>query len=314
MLEYNCVEFFTPAHTWTRKIKNGNLEKIIEANEKNLKKNIEYFGKPDLILAEVAYPAGQIALELSKKFNIPYIIREQMSPFPLPSFKHDFKKRLLPPMRSAQAVLAVGRNLRKELEAHNIESLPAINFVDMDFFTAPEKQNNVAPRIFSLGRLVDQKGYDQLIKAMANLTDQPWELRIGGGGALEKSLKKQANKHKISDRVRFLGELDRLEVKQEMQACDFYVLSSRHESFGIVLIEAMACGKPLVYTKCGGITDQLPEEVGLACEISVVSIQKAIDRMLDHYHKYNPLKIRNFVENHYNPERAASQLTRIISD
>jgi len=79
------------------------------------------------------------------------------------------------------------------------------------------------------------------------------------------------------------------------------------------VIEALACGKPLVYTKCGGITDQLPEEVGMSCEVSVASIQKAIDNMLYQYQRYDPLTIRKFVEKNYHPKKVVDQLTSIVS-
>ena len=90
LLEANCVLFFTPAHTWSRRFLKGNIDRIIKANEENLRKHIIHFGKPDLIQADISFPAGYIAASLSEKYEIPFIIKEQMSPFPLPSFKNDF--------------------------------------------------------------------------------------------------------------------------------------------------------------------------------------------------------------------------------
>lgn len=314
MLESNCVEFFTPAFTWTRHLMNGNIKGIIKANKTNLDKYILNFGKPDLIQADISFPAGKVAMELSKMYGIPYIIKEQMSPFPLPSFKNDFKKMLLPQLRTARSVLSVGSNLTKELKEFGIEAEQTINFIDLDCFI-PSKQSfkDDVITIFALGRLVEQKGFDMLIDAMGKLQIKNWILRIGGSGPLHKKLLKQAKRRGLDSNVKFIGSLNRAEVIEEMQQCDFFVLSSRHESFGVVVIEALACGKPLVYTKCGGITDQLPDEVGISSEISVVSIQNAIDSMLTQYKKYDPQTIRKFVETYYSPKKVVDQLTDIIS-
>lgn len=99
--------------------------------------------------------------------------------------------------------------------------------------------------ILSVGRLVYYKGYEYLIEAMANV---PGRLLIVGDGPLRSSLEKRAAAKGLDDRVVFLGEVP--DLVPYYHACDVFVLASiaRSEGFGIVQVEAMACGKPVVNT------------------------------------------------------------------
>ncbi len=311
LLEPNCSELFFPAYTWTRKIKNGNIEGIIEANRKNLQRFTEVFGKPDIIHAHISHPGGFVAMKLSEELGIPYVLTEQMSPFPLPSYKGDYEKWLLPPLQNAAAVLSVGENLSEELQQFGIATTPMVNFIDMDRFSPNSNDPQPVPRLFALGRLEGQKGVDLLLEAMAALSDQKWKLRIGGDGSDKSFLKGQIRKLKLEGRVELIGGLSQDQVAVEMKSCDFFVLPSRHESFGIVAIEAMSCGKPLVYTRCGGVTDQLDERVGEACEVNFQSLQKGIKRMLENFSAYKPEDIRKFVEDRYSPGVAVDHLETI---
>lgn len=309
-LEPNCVEFFHPAFTWTRKIKEGNNAGIIEANKCNFERMEAYFGKIDIIHAHVSYPAGQIAQVLSHRYHVPYMVTEHMSPFPLPSFKRDFKKYLLPPLKAANQVLAVGDNLAEELKVFGIESIQVQNFIDTVKFL-PKKNNHDVPMLFALGRLESQKGFDDLITAMAQLKGENWKLRIGGGGSQRKSLRQLIEKFGLHERVELLGELSQPEVLEEMQSCNVFVLSSKHESSGVVLMEALSCGKPVVYTRCGGITTDLPEFVGISCETMDLSIKRALELMLRKHESFDVVKIREFAIQHYSAKANVLELEKI---
>lgn len=107
--------------------------------------------------------------------------------------------------------------------------------------------------IFSLGRLVEYKGYEYLIKA-ARFLSEDYIILIGGSGPLKTQLESLIYKYDLSKKVELLGRISEDELSSYYGACDIYVLSSiwKTEAFGIVQIEAMSCGKPIIATKIDG--------------------------------------------------------------
>ena len=107
--------------------------------------------------------------------------------------------------------------------------------------------------IFSLGRLVGYKGFSYLIESALSLPDD-YVVLIGGGGPLKAELENQINRLELHNKVHLLGRISEEELPSYFAACDVYVMSSiwKTEAFGIVQIEAMSCGKPIVATKIPG--------------------------------------------------------------
>jgi len=125
--------------------------------------------------------------------------------------------------------------------------------------------------IFSLGRLVEYKGYDYLIKS-AKYLDDSFQIVIGGKGPLKEELESLIVENNLSDKVKLLGFMTDEEVNGYYQACDLFCLSSvlKTEAFAIVQIEAMAYGKPVVSTRIpeSGVSWVNQNEVsGLTVEI-----------------------------------------------
>jgi len=103
------------------------------------------------------------------------------------------------------------------------------------------------PRVLFLGRLVSYKGVDVLLRAMR---DVEATALIAGDGPLRASLEARARQSGVADKVQFLGHLSEDDVVAHLHACDVFALPSvtRAETFGVVQLEAMACGKPVVST------------------------------------------------------------------
>jgi glycosyltransferase involved in cell wall biosynthesis len=121
-----------------------------------------------------------------------------------------------------------------------------------------------------VGRLdPDQKGLDVLIRAMTKLPRNPLlRLRLVGedwGGA--ELLRQLAHRLGVADRVTLVGKLSRVQLVSEFVEADFVVLPSRFEPFGIVLLEAMAAGLPVIASRVGGIPEIVAEgRTGLLVE------------------------------------------------
>jgi len=112
-----------------------------------------------------------------------------------------------------------------------------------------------SPLVFALGRHVYYKGFEYLIEAMAQVPDA--ELALGGTGPLTPALKQRALDRGLGSRVHFLGRIPDEQLPGWYQACDVFCMPSveRSEAFGIVQIEAMAAGKPVVCCDLGnGVT------------------------------------------------------------
>ncbi len=143
----------------------------------------------------------------------------------------------LPEYRHKCKILPYGLNPDEYL---NIQRTP---------FLTDKASNPDCIKIFFTGRLVYYKGVDVLIKAFSRV-DYNCELFIAGTGVLEEKLKSMTYRYGISDRVHFLGFLPEERLKQAYADCDIFVLPSveRSEAFGIVQLEAMVYGKPVINT------------------------------------------------------------------
>lgn len=111
------------------------------------------------------------------------------------------------------------------------------------------------PLLFALGRHVYYKGFEYLIASLLELPNA--QLVIGGSGPLTPSLRALSKRIGVADRVDFVGQIKQEELAAYYHACDIFCMPSiaRSEAFGIVQIEAMACGKPVVCCELGnGVT------------------------------------------------------------
>lgn len=123
----------------------------------------------------------------------------------------------------------------------------------------PERVEQIRQRypgkkiVYSLGRLVEYKGYEYLIEAAHYLPDD-YIILIGGDGPLKQTLYRKITTEHLSEKVKLLGFISNDEFASYFGACDLFCLSSiwKTEAFAIVQVEAMSCGKPVVATKIEG--------------------------------------------------------------
>jgi len=139
--------------------------------------------------------------------------------------------------------------------------------------------------IFCLGDLVERKGFSFLVDAMVHIRAEGSDVIccIGGKGPEEKNLLRQIHTHDLDDCVSLLGFIPDQMVPVWMSAADLFVLPSIHESFGIVQIEALACGTPVVSSETVGSREIIvSDDIGLLCEpANTASLSAAILHGLD---------------------------------
>ena len=141
--------------------------------------------------------------------------------------------------------------------------------VDIDAFTphGPVAPRGDRPRIVSVGRLVPRKGFETLIRALPRVPDA--ELVIVGGPARTEvphdaeaqQLQRLATQLGVAERVQLLGSVTRDEMPALLRSADVVACTPWYEPFGIVPLEAMACGLPVAATAVGGIRDTVVDDV-----------------------------------------------------
>ncbi len=309
-LRPNCVEFFTPALTWMRRIAGGNIDGIVKASEESLQRHISYFGKPDLLFAQVSHPGGYVAHKLAQKYNIPYVIVEHMSPFPMLSYKHDFGKWVLPPLKATNLTLAVSDHLRTMLSKYEIKSEMTCNFIDDDYWNVPEKTiGNEKLILVAVGRLTAQKNYPLMLQAMAVLKKRgvPFQLSILGAGEELSSLNKLSSKLNIEEEVHFYGECGRFIVREHYQKSNIFLSTSKHENQPVAMLEAIACGLPILSTDWPGAKVMIDQELGQVLPFEAIDIADALQEM-SLSDRFQKLAVRTSFDRKYGTERTISLL------
>lgn len=295
-------EFFSPTLSWSHELPFGGTRCLIKANRNNLAAAIRHHGAIDLIHAHIGYPGGAIARLLSQEFNIPYVLTEHMGPFPMPSLLRAGKPilELQDAFRHAAAVMAVSPFLAEKIRGFELaEPIIVPNMVDESVFFPgdPFAEKFV---FFSLCILTAGKGVDDLLHAIAHWDPSPdrFAFWIGGDGPMAATYKALAKHLGISDRIRWIGAVGRIEAANLFRQCHAFVLPSHYETFGLVYAEAIASGKPLIATRCGGPEWIVSDINGALVDVGdTAALSHAMQSMADDYAHYDPEAIRrDFME------------------
>ena len=262
--------------------------------KKNAKKALENLLEKediDIIHGHYLYPAGAAAVEVGKKHNIKtYVTAHGSDMFELYKNQQFMRSTIRNVLKDADGVFAVSNALRHEIVATGVVGIAdktklSWNSVDIDKFST--KENDLLKNEFGLedkpivlfvGNLIKRKNVDSLLEAK-KVAKSDYYLVIVGDGPLFKKLNKKVDEDNIRD-VIFTGSRD--DVEDIIPGCDVLVLPSFSESFGLVLIEALACGKPVIGSDVGGISEIINDDVGLLVNPKKVSsIAKAIDKIIN---------------------------------
>ena len=193
-------------------------------------------------------------------------------------------------LKDADGVFAVSNALRHEIIATGVVGIAdktklSWNSVDIDKFSMKSNDSfkkefglEDKPIVLFVGNLIKRKNVDSLLEAK-KIANSDYYLVIVGDGPLFKKLNKKVDEENIHD-VIFTGSRD--DVENIIPSCDVLILPSFSESFGLVLIEALACGKPVIGSNVGGITEIITDDVGLFVNPNKVSsIARAVDEMIN---------------------------------
>ena len=137
------------------------------------------------------------------------------------------------------------------------------------------------------------KDSDLLLKALSKMNFFEFVLHIGGQGKMLEDFKEMAASLGITDKCIFYGSVDPVNVPTFMANCDMFILPSRSESFGVVVIEAMASGIPVIASRCGGPEYLITKETGIIVEKeNVIELRDAIGKLFMEYKRFDSKIIR----------------------
>jgi len=302
-------------HAWARR-----TLRIYEKYEKQ-------FGRPDLILAHSVTWAAYAACLIKFKHSIPYVIvehrsffvwsteeaRQMVKPFHIPFFELTYTH--------CEKLVLVSDSLKKGIEAvvpsAMKRSMVIPNMIREDLFIPPKETRKSDPFLFLwAGRLEHVKGVDLLLEAVKTLsdtTDLQFSVRLAGKGSLREELEQEAVNLGVSDQVFFLGRLSRAEMLKEMQEANCFILPTRYEAFGVVLIEAMATGLPLIATRSGGPDSIVTKENGLLVEPdNPDELARAMKELIVNISSYSAKEIRAQTLKRYGDSSVMEQYNQLF--
>jgi teichuronic acid biosynthesis glycosyltransferase TuaC len=246
----------------------------------------------DLVHAHFTWPSASIAAAIKETWHVPVVatIHEDSGWLQEEIALNDL--RLISAWQQADALIRVNREELPLLQKfnHNVFFVPngfPSRFGPLDSAECRVRLGLSTEKkvIFCLGDLVQRKGFSYLVEAMTRIKASRSDVIccIGGKGPEEKNLIRQIHENGLDDCTRLLGFVPDQMVPVWMNAADLFVLPSIHESFGIVQIEALACGTPAISTDTVGSREiMVSEDVGLLCEpANAASLADAILRGLE---------------------------------
>ena len=200
-------------------------------------------------------------------------------------------------LQHADAIIAVSTALQQALRGYGTRKDIRVigNIVDVEFFTLPKDASSSNPFVFSIiGALREIKRHDIVLRAFAHaFREKPIRLNIAGDGRLRRKLQAQVIRLGIQDQVDFLGQLSRASVRELIARSNVVLSASDQETFGITLIEAMACGKPVIATRSGGPEDIVNKLNGLLVPTGDAgALAAAMSQMVSDYNHYDAALIR----------------------
>ena len=282
---------------------------------------------PDLIHLHYAYPSGLLIPELKKHLDAPIILTIHGSNFYKSINKPTLHKILGNSLDQADKIIAVG----PALEKHILNEFPHLkqkvrtihNFVDTGFFQLKyQKEANPSGndpgrpfRLLTVANLRYTKGIDTLIDAINLISDKvALNLTVIGRLNDEPEFKKSIfTKIRSLDlrQVNFIGPKNRTEVLEWLHRSDGFVLPSRREAFGISLIEAMACGLPVVSTLSGGPEAILSDEWGFLVDPEdPQQLADAIHKMTQ-LDSFDARSQHRYIEENFGKERYVKEYTEL---
>jgi len=229
--------------------------------------------QPDIVHIFFGIPDGPIGWALKRAYGLPYLISLRGADVPSDEVKRFAKQyKILRPFvrwlwHDADAVVAVSNGLRE----YAFETTPEVpitvipNAIELSVFTPPrQREHEGSVRLLFVGRFNAFKNVETLLKAAAHLKKMEidnFELQLIGDGEQRSSLERLTVEEELTRQVHFLGWVDRDAILNFYRQADLFVTATTWEGMPNTVLEAMACGLPVVASRASGLEELVTEGV-----------------------------------------------------
>ncbi len=286
----------------------------LELFKKEFKNYIKENGVPDIVHLH-SFMLGEFAIWIKENYHIPYVVTEHFSGFARGLISDKALLLAEKVFQNSSYNIAVSNEfallLNKQFH-QNFKYLP--NIININFFELQRKSDKKEFNFVNIAFLDKNKNQSMLIKAFTNAFkgDDTIKLTIAGDGPEYDNLKDLIKKLDMEKQIKLFGRANREEVKELLQSSDAFVLSSQYETFGVVVIEAMACGLPVVATKCGGPESIIGnDKIGILSDINEDSLEDALKSLYNTKEKYDAHYIRTYTQNNFSEKSVCLKLNDI---
>lgn len=275
----------------------------------------------DLIHAHFIYPDGAVAHRLSRRYGVPFVVTEH-APWSGWLDRLGVGRQALPAGAAAAKIMTVSTYVRatvhERIPGARVEVIPV--GVDLDLFVPAPEERRRRDLVLFVGFINLNKGVDVLLEAMRTLAARsvPARLVLVGGAhyrntrVQEERLRRDAAALGLGDRIAFTGKLAQSEVARLMAESAVVVLPSVAESFGAVLVEALACGTPVVATRCGGPEDIVVGDVGTLVPVGDAdALADALAETLASGSRVPPDRLRAYASERFGWERIVDRIAEV---
>lgn len=279
---------------------------------------VRAWGTPDVVHVHSLLWAGGAAAALADEHGVPFVVSEHSSRFASGTATPRQLELCREWADRAGGRYAVSQALAESLQEQlglAWETMP--NSVGAEFLDAPlTPVDNTGVNFLNVSLLKSNKGVDNLLTAFAaQFRGEPAKrLTIVGDGPAGPELRQLSDSLGVADQVTFTGRLDRSGILEQMAAASAVVVSSRVETFGVVVVEAMAMGRPVIATRSGGPQSIVTEDTGLlVAPDDVDELGDALGLMARSLDDYDPAAIREVCARNYGPDVLARRWQRVYA-
>lgn len=268
-------------------------------------KTLRAFGfRPDIIHVNILTRTGLVAYAIKLLTGIPYVISEHWSRYlSIRNSYHGCLRKVVSKwvVSKADAIFPVSENLKQAMLMHGLHNnnyLVINNTVDHFFFEPTVGKQNLKASLLHVSCFDElAKNIKGILRAVKELSTQRTDFElvlIGTGIDYDDIFHYSLELNFPEGMIRFTGEKTPKEVAAYMHESDFFVLFSNYENSPVVISESLACGKPVVSTDVGGISEHINELNGILIPArDENALKDSLNYMINHYREYDAEAIRS---------------------